>query len=353
MRGSGKGNKRLLFLRDVLALGAFAAALTYGAYPEYVRWESDRVYIIRWLLLLAAGVWITPRGRFDIPTALGIVLLPLMVDQLLVCRQEFAPLILLLCLLGFLGYGTAVLAGCMGSIRAGRLKGRWKRFLRNFLHRSRRLLLVILAVSLPVSGAVAEVRTRRSREASEAAIAAARAESLLETMGNDAELILRLREDTWSALSDDDRLQTLQQITVRECEYLGIPYPLTVEVTQLDSRSAAGCYSNSSRTVRIDEDVFGTGSGEYVLSVLLHEIYHAFEYAVTDIYHSADSSYKELKFFEKASRYSEEFANYIPYLEDKDGYEGQWVEQDSDAYAEERGREYRTVLKALTAAEEN
>ena len=347
MRGSGKGNKRLLFLRDVLALGAFTAALTYGAYPEYVRWESDRVYIIRWLLLLAAGVWITPRGRFDIPTALSIVLLPLMVDQLLVCRQEFAPLILLLCLLGFLGYGAAVLAGCMESIRAGRLKGRWKRFLRNFLHRSRRLLLVILAVSLPVSGAVAEVRTRRSREASEAAIAAARAESLLETMGNDAELILRLREDTWSALSDDDRLQTLQQITDRERSYLVIPYALTVEVTQLDSRAAAGCYSNGSRTVHIDADVFGTGSSKYVLSVLLHEIFHAFEYAVTDVYREADSSYKDLKFFEKASRYSQELNNYVTYLEDGEAYRKQWVEQDSDTYAEDRIRDYQTVLAAL------
>jgi len=108
----------------------------------------------------------------------------------------------------------------------------------------------------------------------------------------------------------------------------------------MERPSVMGYYDHSDRTVNVNCSAFEEASPEYLVSVLLHEVYHGVEYALVEIYLSTDTEYRDLKIFGKAPIYLDELTNYVNGSEDYEKYHAQLIEEDSRKYAEERVQQY-------------
>lgn len=346
-----KGLKTLGFAGDILMTGICFAGMSYRVIPEDMRFEGDLEFCLLWLVSLLVGFCTTPRSEYSIRTILEILVIPLSLDYLLAYRGEYFMPVMALCLLCVGAYTAAVLRVCYPAMRRGCYRKKWLRFAHHYLFRSRTVVSVVLTAVLLGFGVYgimeANIPQGGYREEQVLPNRTVRAEAILETMGGKRDLISRLHQDRWENLSPQERTAVLQQVADTECDYLGIPYRLSVSVVEMERNSVRGYYSHKNHGICLNRVLVDTMSAEENLSTLLHEVYHAFEFAVVEVYEETDASFQNLRFFENAWAYSEEFDNYISGTEDFDAYRNQLVEQDSNAYSDQRLRDYADVIAYL------
>lgn len=348
MKNATKRNKkRLRFTKDVFLIGTLFAIVSYHAIPYETRYESDFEFCLLWLVTLILGVWTTPQSKHTIKSILGILIVPFSLDFLMAYQEEYIPVIWILCLLCTAVYTITVICICYQNMRSGRYHKRWLRFFHNFLFRCRNIICTILVTAFLFSGAGNLIESYLTPAEPVPDISFYQIEPVLETMSNRTDVIAKLENDHWNTLTTSARLETLQEILNIECAYLGLPGSLTVSVIEMDRESVHGSYSHSKRTVNINQTVFSSASPEYLLSILLHEVYHSFEHACIDLLETSDSSYQNLMLFDRAVIYAYESSNYISGEDDYQAYYNQLMEADSRAYAELRIRDYRDVLTYL------
>lgn len=331
----------LRYAGEMLVLGAFVAILSYRAIPE--RYNNPFEFCLLWLVCLVMGICTTPRSKHRISSALGIFIIPLAIDNFLTCFDEiFFHCAAALCTLALAFYTAAVVLACYGDIRAGRYHRKWARFLQHYLYRSRRIISWILA-AVVAAGSVCGLVEEKREEETKVFFSVSRAEHVLETMGNNIDMIRKLDQECWESLSYREKYDTLQQVADTECLYLGLPQ-VTVSLVEMERPSVMGYYDHSDRTVNVNHNAFQEASAEYLLSVVFHEIFHCMEYGLVEVYFSVDPVYRELQIFDKAEIYLEELTDYTDGFEDPGKYYAQLVEQDSREYAEKRVQQYREAI---------
>ncbi len=159
-----------------------------------------------------------------------------------------------------------------------------------------------------------------------------------ETIAKNIDTVLLLQEEYWTELTVDERLSVLRTIADIETNYLGIPeVDLCTEVLE---ENVLGHYVDETRTVTINLSYLSTEPAREMLSTLCHEVYHSYQHRLVEFYDTLTAEEKELLIFYEASRYKDEFANYIDGSEDLEGYLAQYCERDSDNYAEEAILDY-------------
>ena len=333
---TGKHKISFRFTGQVLMTGFLFAAVAYRAIPH--KYMTGVEFSLIWLVCLLLGAFATPRSAWGAQSLPGILLIPLSLDYLLNCQEEFVAPAVGLCVLGVCGYMAVIVVLCFRDRR----KRNWRRFACHQLFRCRTIISVILTAALILGGVWNLVETKREQEKPDVA----RMEQLLQTMNNDRALLSSLQQSCWEAMTGQERLDTLERVLDLECDYLGLPYQLTLREMQSDT--LWGSYSHSRRTVSINETLLEDGNRKQALSTLFHEVYHSVEHAMAQVFEQSDETLLQLQMFDSARVYSREFADYISSEEDYQAYRAQLVESDSRAYSEQRLRDYLEVLDYLS-----
>lgn len=334
-------------MKDVLTIGTLFAVVSYRAVPSGTRETNNFAFCVFWFLPLVFGACTTPQSKQTAATTVGILVIPFALDFLMAYHGAYVPFVLALCLLCISSYGVAVICACYRDMRKGRYRKKWMRFFQSLLFRIREIISVVLVMALLIFGAGSLVADYFIPESPVDTLSYEKVRPILDTMGNRTDTIAKLDDKCWRAMSSSVRLSTLQEILDIECTYLGIPYPLTVSVAEMEHESILGYYSHGEGIVCINQSVFERATGKFLLSILLHEVYHSYERGILELYEHTDVYFRNLKLFEKAPIYDYEFKNYISGQENLEAYTEQAVEKDSRTYSSLRIQEYQTVLEYL------
>lgn len=167
------------------------------------------------------------------------------------------------------------------------------------------------------------------------------------------DLISKIRTDeSWGALNIEEKLAVLQVICNCEKNYFGLDTNITVVIDDLDGNTV-GAYNDSERLVIIDSQYIQEANAVDVLDTCLHEMYHAWEHSLVRLYLDSDVEQRKLRVFIHCEQYIDEIMKYEDGGSDYESfmkYYGQYMEQDSRAYAreavEEYYREIDTILRA-------
>lgn len=160
-----------------------------------------------------------------------------------------------------------------------------------------------------------------------------------QTIANNMDTLLLLKEDTWKTLSVDEKLDVLQTVANIEQRYLGLPNELNVGASNL-REGLAGCYSDSTHEITVSMDSLLNDSSKELVDTICHEAYHSFQHRTIDAYDEASDDMKDLYLYYDATIYKEEFSNYIDGKEDLCSYYTQTVERHARRYASSATDEY-------------
>ena len=155
--------------------------------------------------------------------------------------------------------------------------------------------------------------------------------------------------ERWKPLSLQEKLNVLQTIANCEENYFGMDYQIRVIVDDFED-GCVGTYSEEEKIVRIDRSYLQNGSAEEALNVILHEMYHAYEHRLIDLYLDASEEQRKLRVFWHCAEYLEELKDYKSDWEDSESflaYYNQYMEQDSRAYAEDAVIQYYYQIDRL------
>lgn len=155
-----------------------------------------------------------------------------------------------------------------------------------------------------------------------------------QTISSNINTVLKLQEEEWIALNTNDKLGVLQCIANIEAHYLGLSNELNVGVANLPEYELA-CYSDASHTININFEHLENDSAAEVLNSCCHEAYHSYQHRLVDAYNEAPKEMRQLRIYENAVNYIEEFGNYADGYEDFCTYYAQQCEKDARSYAED------------------
>ncbi len=187
------------------------------------------------------------------------------------------------------------------------------------------------------------------RAAADTAAAGTPNEDKSSTIYSRVEVLSRLEEDSWERLSDEDKLEVLGTVLDVECDFLGLPWELNLRVCPLED-GVRGAYNDETLTVKLDSDLFRSGTGEEVLDTLLHECRHAYQYRLVDAFENSGDDYRYLLAFDSAWAFSVELQDYRSTTKGDDYWEyyDQEVEMDARSYARQRVWLYFETIRAET-----
>lgn len=176
-----------------------------------------------------------------------------------------------------------------------------------------------------------------------------------QTIANNMETLLLLKEDRWKALSVEEKLGVLQTVANIEQRYLGLPNELNVGTAKL-REGVKGQYSDFAHEIIVDMDSLLNASTRELVDTIAHEAYHSFQHRMVDAYDEASDDLKPLLLYYDATQYKEEFANYKDGSNDLCGYYSQKCESIARRYASntvdeyfDRINEYLTTVEANTS----
>ena len=155
--------------------------------------------------------------------------------------------------------------------------------------------------------------------------------------------ISHLSKNTWSLLSTEKKLNTLQTVANMEAYSLGLPHELNVRLGLLSEQTLA-CYDDNTHRITINIDHFEADEADEILNSVCHEAFHAYQHRLCDIYDSLDDNDKKLLAFYHVPYYKQEFSNYIPGDGNATDYYLQWCERDARAYAKEAVAKYYSKI---------
>lgn len=153
-------------------------------------------------------------------------------------------------------------------------------------------------------------------------------------------------DEFWATMSVDKRIGVLRIVANAQARYLGLPHEVKV-IAIADEENLVGIYSDDQHIVGLNIEVIKNYSPRKILNVLIHEVYHAYEYRMAELYNGADETLRNLRALKRAGCYSEELASYITPEQDSKKYRRQIVELDSDLYAMDTMKGCCTWLESI------
>lgn len=159
----------------------------------------------------------------------------------------------------------------------------------------------------------------------------------LESHKDDLELLV---PDRWVSLTLQEKLGVMQVIINIESSYLGIPVELSASCMNLEE-NVLSSYMSTRETVIFSLNSLAKDSSAELLDSALHEVRHAYQYALMDVYIETDPAYRNLLLFQNLPELIDEFSNYQDSgLE----YYSQISEQDARLYAQQTADLYAQAL---------
>lgn len=149
-----------------------------------------------------------------------------------------------------------------------------------------------------------------------------------------------LAPDRWESLSLQEKLGVMQVIINIESSYLGIPVELSASCMNLEE-NVLSAYASSLEIVLFDLDSLAKDSSAELVDSALHEVRHAYQSALMDVYIEIDPAYQHLLLFQNLPALIDEFSNYQDSGLD---YYSQISEQDARLYAQQTADLYAQAL---------
>ncbi|MBP3610734.1 MAG: hypothetical protein J6J42_10430 [Lachnospiraceae bacterium] len=163
----------------------------------------------------------------------------------------------------------------------------------------------------------------------------AKGKSILEHL----DLLTNLKPDIYRTLEIQEKVDVLNRVVQIEAEYLGIEAPV-LQVTALES-NVVGRYVQQRNVILLSEAYLPYE--ETILTGVLHEMYHAYQYACV----SAVEEESDLLFFRQVEQWRAEYEDIKGDTGTKEGhlsYYMQDIEISARKYAEERLSEYGKII---------
>ena len=166
-----------------------------------------------------------------------------------------------------------------------------------------------------------------------------------------AQASAELKKKSFSQLEPQEKLDILQVICDYECiVILGCDSP-KVCAEWIDKDYIAGQYRAGQEIIVIDVPCLTNYGSADLLSLILHELRHHYQYRVAELYDKLlpllTEQNQNIDYLREAKDFRLNYADYKELETDgKDAYRNQYIEQDSRNYAEKRMDEhYRYVLE--------
>lgn len=146
------------------------------------------------------------------------------------------------------------------------------------------------------------------------------------------------------------RCDILQDVINYEVQELGVPFSVQAEIAPLgeERQNIIAYFSPVTKKITFNEYYIEQYDMEQMLEVCLHEVFHSYEYALSQSLDLPEDLVAE-ELCEKQKAYRENFDNYVEgHLCDEENlhlYREQIVEADSDAYGEQRILYYKWLIE--------
>ena len=167
------------------------------------------------------------------------------------------------------------------------------------------------------------------------------------TVKNNIDTIRLLREDDWSNLNTQEKLDVLGVVLNIEIRYLGLNHELYLKSSALDTNTAAH-YNHNNHEVVIDINHLQSASAEEILDSLCHECYHSYQYQMIALYNESPEKYRDMLLFQYVDDYIEEFSDYSDGKDSIGDYYFQTVEIAARKYAAQAVDEYYELIEEYT-----
>lgn len=152
--------------------------------------------------------------------------------------------------------------------------------------------------------------------------------------------ILLLKEESFSQLDDERKIEVLQALIYVENSKAGIKTCPTIKVSDNLADSIAGCYDHKKCEILINDDVFHSSSSRTLTSIVLHEFYHHLSNELADAYRSLPARYKDMEAFCIYREFAYELENYVSYEEDQHAYYYSSLESSARRFSEAQTEGY-------------
>lgn len=147
------------------------------------------------------------------------------------------------------------------------------------------------------------------------------------------EILQNLKSDTWSILSQEEKLNTLQAVANIETSYLTIQ-PLTLKSAKL-RENVLGQYAMDKESIYIDSAYLKTAGSREAVDTVCHECRHAYQHDVVSRLDWSDEDVLHHHYYRQANEWKVEMEYYEDGSEDLDAYYYQNIEADAREYAED------------------
>lgn len=246
----------------------------------------------------------------------------------------FTRLLLTFQLIGVLGYLAVAIVSYGDAVRSKKAANILPQYVGHNARNCRNLIGTVFAVVLLclMGLRILQVPIFKTKASLEANIPYGSAYE--DAMDSNIEVICLLREDAWANLSVEERVNVLQVVADIEALHLGIPrVPVSADIV-VDA-GTLGYFRPSEKRITLSKDYLANCLGHSALDSILHEMYHAYQHEVVEVYESLDEDAKKLALFNNAAQYSYEFANYSDGSTDFHAYYSQACELHANQFAED------------------
>lgn len=169
-----------------------------------------------------------------------------------------------------------------------------------------------------------------------------------EAMSSHMPMLMQLCEGTWQKLDVNEKLDVLQTVVNIEAGRLGLPAQPKLFAVNTDDEGLLGYYQESSGIIGINVDSLIANSSWVNLRTAAHEVYHAYQHRMVELYSASPDHLRQLSVFEHIPEYCYEFDHYTDADDDYEKYHSQKCETDARAYADEAVvRYYEAIYRCL------
>lgn len=170
------------------------------------------------------------------------------------------------------------------------------------------------------------------------------------TVKNNINTVRLLREDEWSTLDTQEKLDVLGVVLNIEIRYLGLNHELYLKSAILDTNTAAH-YNHNNYEIVIDINHLQSASAEEILDSLCHECYHSYQYQMIALYNESPEKYRNMLLFQYVDDYIKEFSDYSDGKGNIGDYYFQTVEIAARKYAAQSVGEYYELIEEYTVSD--
>lgn len=167
-------------------------------------------------------------------------------------------------------------------------------------------------------------------------------------MSNNLERIKPIAySEEWEDLTLEQRQDTMKAVTECELRYLGIPFTVEIKFVDMeeDKNTLAGYYSRSKHRITFNNYALKEQSNEENLKTALHEVRHAYQDCMCNIYKHLSDEEKALYTFYGVDNWCRDLENYGENSQDEASYYSLSLERDARSYAKEEAEVYISEIK--------